>query len=146
MILAWLLAAFIFIPLVELAVLIQIGRHLGTPGTLALVLLTGVAGALLVKLQGIMVMTRIHRDMAAHRLPANSLLDGAMILLAGALLITPGLLTDAVGFALLIPPVRAAVRTWLRRKFERAVQFEDTSASWSGPTLDIDVEEETSEW
>ncbi len=142
MILAWLFAAFVLIPLVELAILIRVGQHLGVAGTLALVVLTGIVGAFLVKLQGILVMTRIQRDMAAGRLPAVYLLDGAMILLAGAFLITPGLLTDVLGFALLIPPIRAAIRAAIRRKFEKSIRANHATVSWSSPVLDIDVEEE----
>lgn len=142
MILAWLLVAFIAIPMIELALLIQIGQHLGTGGTLALVILTGIAGAFLAKLQGLRVINQIRRELGAARLPAARLLDGVMILLAAALLMTPGLLTDAVGFALLIPPVRAALRAGLRRKLEQSIQTGRTTVFWSGPTLDIEDDDE----
>lgn len=141
MILAWLLAAFLVIPIVELAVLLQVGRWIGLPGTLMLVVLTGIAGAVLVKLEGLLVLNRMRGEMAAGRLPAPYLIDGVMILFAGALLLTPGLLTDAVGFALLIPAVRTAIRAMLRRKLEKTILEGQTTVSWSGPMIDVDVDD-----
>lgn len=122
MILTWLLAAFIIMPVLELAVLFKVNDSFGLVNTLALVIFTGVAGAFLAKAQGIMVMTRAHRDLAQGRLPAPHLMDGVMILVAGVLLITPGLITDTVGFLLLVPAVRRAIRAWLRIKLEQKLR------------------------
>ena len=118
MIFTYLLAAFIVMPIVELAVLLKVHAAMGLANTLALVIVTGVAGAFLAKAQGLLVMARIRRDLAEGRMPAPQLMDGMMILVAGVLLITPGLITDAAGFLLLAPAVRGAIRAWLRRKFE----------------------------
>ncbi len=120
--LATLLAAFIIMPILELTVLFKVHESVGMGNTLALVIFTGVTGAFLAKAQGIVVMARIRRDLAEGRMPAPQLMDGMMILIAGVLLITPGLITDIAGFLLLAPAVRAAVRAWLRRKMEEKLQ------------------------
>lgn len=110
-----LLLLFTVVPLVELVLLIQLGRVVGLAATLALVLATGVLGASLARWQGLATLRRVQAEMAEGRVPAGALVDGLLILLAGAVLLTPGLLTDAVGFLLLIPPSRAAVRRALTR-------------------------------
>lgn len=122
MILSSLLAAFILMPILELAVLLKVNNAVGLGKTLGIVILTGVVGALLAKAQGLMVMKRIQRDLAEGRMPAPRLIDGMMILVAGVLLITPGLVTDTAGFLLLLPPVRSAIRAWLRAKLEEKLR------------------------
>jgi UPF0716 protein FxsA len=114
----YLIALFIGLPVVELALLIKLHGLMGLGPTILLVLATGIAGAALVRRQGIAILFNIQREMANGTLPAPQMIDGIMVLLAGALLITPGLLTDTVGFALLIPVVRASIRGWLRKKLE----------------------------
>lgn len=138
MIFLWLLAAFILVPILELAVLLQVGRQLGAASTLALVVLTGITGAWLVKLQGLLVMTRIRREFEAGRLPAPQMLDGAMILLAGVLLVTPGLLTDTLGFALLTPPFRAFVRNELKKRLSESFRDSDPSDPSGRPVIDLE--------
>lgn len=119
MIFSSLLTAFIVMPLLELWLLIRLGRYYGIGATLGLVILTGIVGAWMARAQGMMVLQAIQRDMAEGRMPAPRLIDGMMILVAGVLLLTPGLITDGVGFLLLVPPVRAMIRVWLRRKLEQ---------------------------
>lgn len=114
----YLIALFIGLPVVELALLIKLHGLVGLGPTILLVLLTGITGAALVRRQGIAILFSIQREMAEGNLPAPQMIDGIMVLLAGALLITPGLITDTVGFALLIPYVRAYIRGWLRKKLE----------------------------
>ena len=118
MIFTSLLAAFILMPLIELAVLLKVHDVVGLVNTLAIVIITGFVGAFLARAQGIMVLAQIKRDLAEGRMPAPRLMDGVMILIAGVLLITPGLITDAAGFLLLIPAVRTIIRAWLKRKLE----------------------------
>jgi len=115
-----LLLLFTLVPAIELGLLIEVGRRIGTLPTLGLILFTGVLGAALARYQGIVVLRRMQEEVAEGRLPAASLLDGVVILIAAALLVTPGILTDAVGFALLVPVTRAGIRRLLRRWFERA--------------------------
>ncbi|MDO9543010.1 MAG: FxsA family protein [Kiritimatiellia bacterium] len=122
MIFTSLLAAFILMPIIELAVLLKLHAVAGLGNTLAIVIITGFVGAFLARAQGIMVLTQIRRDLAEGRMPAPRLMDGVLILIAGVLLITPGLITDTVGFLLLIPAVRSIIRTWLRRKLEEKLR------------------------
>jgi UPF0716 protein FxsA len=117
-----LLLLFTLVPAIELALLIEVGRRIGTLPTLGLILLTGVVGATLARYQGIAVLRRIQEELGDGRLPAGALLDGVIILIAAALLVTPGILTDAVGFALLIPTTRVGIRELMRRWFERALR------------------------
>jgi len=118
MILSRLVLAFILTPILELAVLFKIHEALGLANTVAIVVITGSLGALLARAQGLMVLRQIQRDLAEGRMPAPRLMDGVMILVAGVLLITPGVITDTVGFLLLIPGVRSSIRAWLRKKLE----------------------------
>ncbi len=127
MILTSLITAFILIPILELAVLLKLHEAAGLGNTLAIVIITGFVGAFLARAQGIMVLAQIRRDLAEGRMPAPRLMDGVMILIAGVLLITPGLITDTVGFLLLIPVVRSTIRAWLRRKLEE--KFRDGTAN-----------------
>lgn len=113
---------FIVLPAVELALLIQVGARIGTLNTLALIALTGVIGASLARYQGLQVIRQVQADMNEGRMPAGALVDGVIILIAGALLVTPGVLTDAFGFLCLVPLFRGLVKRELRRRFERAVQ------------------------
>lgn len=113
---------FIVVPAVELALLIEVGRRIGTLNTLALIAITGVIGASLAGHQGLQVLHQVRRDLAAGRLPAGALLDGVLILVAAALLVTPGILTDAVGLLCLVPGFRVLIKRRLRRRFERAVR------------------------
>lgn len=120
--LQYLIALFIGLPVVELALLIKLHGVVGLGPTILLVLTTGVVGATLVRRQGIAILFNIQRELAKGNLPAPQMMDGIMVLLAGALLITPGLITDAAGFALLIPFVRQHIRGWLRKKLEQKIR------------------------
>ena len=114
--LARLLLLFTVVPLLELVLLLWIAEHTGWKFTLGLVIFTGVLGAWLARQQGLRCWQRFQQQLAQGELPADSLLDGLMILIAGAVLVTPGVLTDLVGFALLIPPVRKLARQHLARR------------------------------
>jgi UPF0716 protein FxsA len=118
---AKLLLLFILMPLVELFLLIEIGRRIGTLSTLMIIVLTGMLGAFLARHQGIGVVRQIRSEIANGRLPASQLVDGVIILLAGAVLITPGVLTDALGFLCLIPATRKVIRDMLWRWLERSI-------------------------
>ena len=119
MVMFFLVALFIVVPLVEIAVLIQVGSWLGVVDTIGLLLLISILGAWLVKRQGTGLIRRVQSELAAGRVPASALVDGALLLVAGTLLLVPGFVTDAVGLLLLLPPVRAGVRSWLRRRWSR---------------------------
>lgn len=103
-------------PVVELWLLIRIGSHLGALPTLALVLLTGAAGARLAHREGGRALMALNRAVASGDLPTQPLLDAACVFVGGALLITPGVLTDLVGLALLLPLTRRPIQRWLTHR------------------------------
>jgi UPF0716 protein FxsA len=110
-----LILLFLVVPLVELYVLIQVGQEIGALWTIALLVLVSVIGAWLAKREGFGVWLRMQDQVAAGRMPGIELVDAFLILLAGALLLTPGFVTDVLAVVLLIPPTRAVVRRVLRR-------------------------------
>ena len=112
----WLFALFLAVPLIEIALFIQVGGAIGLFPTLAIVVLTAILGSWLVRSQGAREMANLRSSFSELRDPSEPLANGAMILFSGALLLTPGFFTDVVGFALLLPPVRAAVYKWARSR------------------------------
>ena len=114
---------FVLVPVIELALLIQIGTWIGVWETVALVILTAVVGAYLVRLEGLGVLFRIQEAILSGTFPKEELLDGAMILVAGALFLTPGFLTDILAFLMVFPLTRpwmkALLRAYLRRRIRR---------------------------
>ena len=112
----WLFLAFLAVPLIEIALFIQVGGLIGLWPTLGIVVLTAILGTFLVKTQGAMAMNNLRGSFSRLEDPSEPLAHGAMILVSGALLLTPGFFTDAVGFALLMPPVRSAVFNYLRKR------------------------------
>lgn len=116
----WLFIAFLAVPLIEIGLFIQIGGLIGLWPTLLIVVLTAIAGTALVRGQGLLALDRLKRSMSELSDPSRPLADGAMILFAGALLLTPGFFTDACGFALLVPAVRARVFRLLKDKVKVA--------------------------
>jgi UPF0716 protein FxsA len=119
---ARLLLLFTLVPLVELILLLELGGRTGTLPTLGLIVATGIAGAFLAKWQGLGVLRRIQTELGAGRMPGAAIVDGAIVLVAGALLVTPGVLTDIVGFLCLVPATRAGIREMLWRALGRAVR------------------------
>lgn len=112
----WLFLAFLAVPLIEIALFIQVGGAIGLWPTLAIVVLTAVLGTYLVRTQGALALNNLRRSFGTLSDPSEPLAHGAMILFSGALLLTPGFFTDAIGFALLIPAVRSAVFHYLRSR------------------------------
>ena len=115
-----LLIAFIAVPLIEIGLFIQVGDAIGLWPTLLIVLLTAVAGTALVRSQGTQVLHALQGSFQAMKDPTEPLAHGAMILFAGALLLTPGFFTDAFGFLLLFPPFRNLITKMIRSKLKSA--------------------------
>ena len=110
--------AFTLIPLVEIYLLIKLGQAFGAMTSILLVIITGMLGAYLARMEGLRTLFRIQEALREKKMPGNELLEALLIVLAGLVLITPGFLTDAVGFMLLIPATRVRVRDWLRNRFQ----------------------------
>ena len=118
----WMLLLFIGLPMAELALLLKFGKIIGILETFAIIILTGALGATLARWQGLRVLSRIQQDVGQGKMPAPHLIDGVMILVASAVLLTPGFITDAIGFSLLIPPVRAGVRKILQQVLKQKLE------------------------
>jgi len=114
-----LILLFTVIPLIELSLLIELGSRIGLGSTIAIVIITGILGAYLAKYEGFRIFFRIRQELSAGHLPAEELLDGVIILSGGLLLLTPGLITDAIGFLALIPLTRSHIKRFLKRKFKQ---------------------------
>ncbi|MCL4160614.1 UNVERIFIED_CONTAM: hypothetical protein GTU68_010683, partial [Idotea baltica] len=97
---------FIFVPVAEISLLINVGKAIGGLNTIVFVIFTAILGAYLVKAQGIATIQNLQHEMNAGRLPAMQIAEGVTLLFAGAVLLTPGFITDAIGFALLVPVIR----------------------------------------
>jgi len=110
--------AFTIIPVVEIYLLIQIGSAFGVFTSITLVVFTGFLGAYLARIQGLQTIFRIQESLREGRMPSGELLDALLIGVAGLVLLTPGFLTDTVGFVLLIPSTRNAIKSWLQSKIK----------------------------
>lgn len=139
--------AFLLIPLIEIACFIMIGSAIGLWPTLLGVLVTAVAGSILLRVQGISIVNDIRATMGRGELPARSLADAMMIGFAGVLLLTPGYFTDLLGLLLLIPPVRTALYAWLRSRV-KVVATTGSSTYGYGPRRveDDTIELDSDEW
>lgn len=144
----WLFIAFLAVPLIEIALFIQIGGVIGLGWTLLIVIITAVIGTILVRQQGMQALGQVRSSFNTMQDPSEALAHGAMILFSGALLLTPGFFTDAVGFALLVPGVRLALFHWARKRV-KVTSFSTYSAHQSrSDTIDgtySEVEQDTSE-
>lgn len=113
-----LIVVFTMVPLIEVLLLLEIGNRIGTLNTILLIILTGVLGAHLMRLQGFAVFRKIHEDLGRGIPPTNEIVQGALVLAGGILLLTPGFFTDTIGFLLLIPQSRK----YLLRKIQKAIE------------------------
>jgi UPF0716 protein FxsA len=109
---------FLVIPLVELYVIIQVGQEIGALNTIALLVIDSILGGWLMKREGLGVIRRVQDRLAAGEVPGTEIVDGFLILFGGALMLTPGFITDLFGMSLLLPPVRAVARRILAKRFQ----------------------------
>ncbi|MFH1800913.1 MAG: FxsA family protein [Candidatus Omnitrophota bacterium] len=127
-----LLILFIAVPLIEVLILIKMGEVFGFWSTVLLVVVTGFLGAFLARIEGFRTWLNIQQELRQGQLPAEKLIDALLLFGAGLLLITPGVLTDIMGFLLLIPATRYLFKRWLRKKFEDILR-----SSQNGGSADI---------
>jgi UPF0716 protein FxsA len=113
---------FVLMPLVELAILVYLGTIIGALYTILIVVATGILGAFMARNQGLAALSRIRGSIERGIIPSNELFDGALILVGGLLLLTPGIITDIIGFALLVPQTRRIIGRWLRSLIRRRIQ------------------------
>jgi len=122
-----LLILFITVPLIELYILIDIGSLIGTGPTLMLIIGTGILGAYLARREGFRTFVTLQQKLAGGQLPADEMLDGVIILGAGLVLLTPGVLTDIFGFLLLLRPTRERFKSWLKNRFAGHIKMYDNT-------------------
>jgi UPF0716 protein FxsA len=133
-----LFAAFVVVPLLELYVILELAAPtIGLPQTIAVLLGVSVAGAALVRHEGVRAWRRFREALAQSRIPAEEVVDGALVLVGGTLLLTPGFITDVVGLLLVLPPTRALGNRLVRRRVRRAF---GPRAGRPGPGEVVDVE------
>ena len=126
---------FLVTPVVELWLIVRVASSTGVLNAIGLLVLVSVGGAWLVKREGLGILRRIGEETGQGRIPGKEIVDGLLVLLAGALMLTPGFMTDALGLSLLFPPPRAIVRTVATRKFGRSIASGQTNIRfnwWSG--------------
>ena len=128
-----LLTIFILVPILELSLLLRIGSKIGFEATLTIILLTAFIGAILTRTQGSRALSNFRNALAGGKLPHREALDGLLILLAGAVLLTPGFLTDTAGFLLLFAPTRAVIRERLSTYLKKRIQIIPSGPQQSGP-------------
>ncbi len=124
-----LLLLFTVVPVVELALLIQIGSYFGVFPTVFVVLATGISGAWLARSQGLLALRRLQRELSAARFPTEEIFDGFIILAGGLLLLTPGFLTDVIGLVALLPGSRYLIKLVIKREVHRRLNFRGFSGN-----------------
>ena len=129
----FLFIALVAVPIIEIGVFIQVGGAIGLWSTLAIVVLTALAGTILLRRQGLATLQRAQQKLSSEELPVAELFDGACILFAGALLLTPGFVTDAVGLLLMVPPVRSVIGHHLWRLLREHVVVNGVQGGGPGP-------------
>jgi UPF0716 protein FxsA len=113
---------FTFVPAIELYLIIRVGSIIGALNTILIIVFTGILGAYYAREQGFKIVSSIQLKMEQGTVPGDDLVSGAMLLVGGALLITPGFITDFLGFSLIFPPTREAIKVGVRRYLERKVR------------------------
>jgi UPF0716 protein FxsA len=136
------LLLFIFLPMVELYLLIMLGSRIGAMPTIGLIVFTGLLGASLARQQGLSVLSRIQKEMASGKPPTQELVEGALVVVGGIVLLTPGIITDIFGFSLLLPSIRKALCRTLTKSFtkkvDRSTGFSHFSNGFNNARKDAD--------
>lgn len=122
------LILFIAIPLIEIYLFIKVGASIGAFNTILLILATAVIGVALLRHQGLSTLRKAQTQMRQGEVPATGIIEGMLLFFAGALLLTPGFFTDAIGFIILIPPLRKAIALWVLERSGWIVQMRTTSS------------------
>jgi UPF0716 protein FxsA len=129
----WLFLLFVVAPVAELYVIVQVSGSIGFLETLVLLVVVGAVGAFLIKREGLRVWRRFNEQMAAGKVPEKELADGVLLLIAGALMLAPGFVSDIVALLLVLPPTRAVARTLLLRRRGGAGRMTVVTATYGGP-------------
>lgn len=128
---------FTLVPLIELWLLLRIGAWIGAGPTFALVIVTGVAGATLARREGAHAWSAVQAELSAGRIPGRKLLEALLVLLAGVVLVTPGVVTDAVGLLLLVRPVRSQLVKRLEERYRRTLDVPPDGRPPQGRVIEL---------
>ncbi len=123
---------FLILPAIELAILIKVGSIIGAFNTIAIIILTALIGAYMVKMEGLNVIYRFQETLSQGLFPGEEILDGLLILVAGAFLLTPGFITDITGFILVIPLSRAVIKTYLKHYIKKMIDAGEIHIHYDG--------------
>jgi UPF0716 protein FxsA len=137
----YLVLLFTIVPIVEIYFLIKVGQHIGAFNTIIIVILAGIFGAALARMEGLRVLYGVQKDLQEGRMPSSQLLDGVLILAGAVFFIIPGLLTDVLGLLLVIPQSRTLVKVWLKKYLQEIVDKKEGVITVEGYSEDA---EETS--
>ena len=137
----FLIGLFIILPFVELYLLFELARATSAATALAIVIATGILGGILARSQGLAVIRRLRDDLQRGKLPADALFDGALVLVGGVLLLTPGMITDTLGFALLIPPTRKLLKKLLKKKVKALLAGSEPREHYSDVQFEVKDED-----
>jgi len=137
----FLIALFIILPFVELYLLFELAGATSAATALAVVIATGILGGVLARSQGLAVIRRLRDDLQRGKLPADALFDGALVLVGGVLLLTPGMITDTLGFALLIPPTRKLLKKLLKKKVKALLAASEPREHYSDVQFEVKDED-----
>lgn len=132
-----LLLAFTVVPVLELWLLLRIGAWLGAGSTVILVILTGIVGATLARREGVHAWSAVQAELSAGRIPGRKLLEALLVLLAGIVLVTPGVLTDGLGLLLLVRPVRERLVRQLEERYRRTLDTRSGGPPTQGRVIEI---------
>ncbi|MEQ8843064.1 MAG: FxsA family protein [Acidimicrobiales bacterium] len=139
----FLVIAFIIVPIIEIYLIVQVDAAIGGWETLGLLVFDSVVGAWLVRREGFSILANVRGSLSRGEAPTNDLIDGMLVLFAGALMLTPGFLTDGLGFLLLLPPTRAVVRNTLKSRFTGSIKVAGFGPAGFGrrpwTTVDSDI-------
>ena len=133
----YLLLLFTIVPMVELYFLIRVGHYIGAFNTIMLVIFIGIFGAAIARMEGLRVLFSLQKDLGEGKMRSGQLLAGVLILAGGILLITPGLLTDALGLLLVVPQSRALIKVWLKKYLQNIIDKKEGVITVDGYSEDI---------
>lgn len=136
----WLFLGLVLVPIIEIGLFIQLGGFIGLWPTLAIVVITALLGSILLRQQGLSTLENLRRSAESGQSPAGPLANGALILVAGLLLLTPGFFTDSIGFLLMVPPVRALLIKWIAARAQMKIYAAAANSQQAPDIIDGEFE------
>ena len=136
----WLFLVLVVVPIIEIGLFIELGGFLGLWPTLGIVVLTALVGSVLLRAQGLSTVEELRRTAETGQSPAGPMANGALILVAGLLLLTPGFFTDSIGFLLMVPPIRAILIKWIAARAQMKIYAAAANSQHAPDVIDGEFE------